>query len=244
MAAKIVIEPVFEADFQSCSYGFRPKRNAKQAIDKIYEVADKGGALWVIDADIRDYFGSINHDKPLLLVKQRITDRRVLKLIKGWLKAGVLENGQSVSYTHLDVYKRQDLYRLMEGLAVKKGLVKEKVSLSRAAWGASGLMLHPHSTTNFSRSDIQNIFEQFHLLLNQGIIAPGAVGNYGHNLPYFHVTEYGLKCLEELEILPYDIDGYFDKIKSIPSISEWTEFYIKQALQCYNACLLYTSRCV
>jgi RNA-directed DNA polymerase len=94
MAAKIVIEPVFEADFQSCSYGFRPKRNAKQAIDKIYEVADKGGALWVIDADIRDYFGSINHDKLLLLVKQRITDRRVLKLIKGWLKAGVLENGQ------------------------------------------------------------------------------------------------------------------------------------------------------
>lgn len=130
---------------------------------------------------------------------------------------------------------QSDLYRLMEGLAVKKGLVKEKVSLSRAAWGASGLMLHPHSTTNFSRSDIQNIFEQFHLLLNQGIIAPGAVGNYGHNLPYFHVTEYGLKCLEELEILPYDIDGYFDRIKSIPSISEWTEFYIKQALQCYNA---------
>ena len=94
MAAKIVIEPVFEADFQPCSYGFRPKRNAKQAMDRIYEMADKGGALWVIDADIRDYFGSINHDKLLLLVKQRITDRRVLKLIKGWLKAGVLEDGQ------------------------------------------------------------------------------------------------------------------------------------------------------
>jgi RNA-directed DNA polymerase len=94
MAAKIVIEPVFEADFQPCSYGFRPKRSAKQAMDRIFEVADKGGALWVIDADIRDYFGSINHDKLLLLVKQRITDRRVLKLIKGWLKAGVLENGR------------------------------------------------------------------------------------------------------------------------------------------------------
>ena len=47
-------------------------------MDRIFEVADKGGALWVIDADIRDYFGSINHDKLLLLVKQRITDRRVL----------------------------------------------------------------------------------------------------------------------------------------------------------------------
>lgn len=130
---------------------------------------------------------------------------------------------------------QSDLFRLMEGLAVKRGLIKEKVPLRGAAWGASGFMLHPLSTTNFSRSDIKNIFEQFHLLLNQGIIAPGAVGNYGHNLPYFHVTEYGLKCLEEQEVLPYDIDGYFDKIKSIPSISEWVEFYIKEALQCYNA---------
>lgn len=94
MAAKIVIEPVFEADFQPVSYGFRPKRSALQAMDRIFEVADKGGALWVIDADIKDYFGSISHDKLLLLVEQRITDRKVLKLIKGWLKAGVLEAGQ------------------------------------------------------------------------------------------------------------------------------------------------------
>ena len=94
MAAKLVIEPVFEADFQTCSYGFRPKRSAKQAMDKIFEVADKGDALWVIDADIKDYFGNINHDKLLLLIDQRITDRKVLKLINGWLKAGVLEAGQ------------------------------------------------------------------------------------------------------------------------------------------------------
>lgn len=94
MAAKIVIEPVFEADFQNCSYGFRPKRSALQAMDRIYEVGDRGGALWVIDADIKDYFGSINHDKLMLLVKQRITDRKVLKLIKCWLKAGVLEAGR------------------------------------------------------------------------------------------------------------------------------------------------------
>jgi RNA-directed DNA polymerase len=94
MAAKIVMEPLFEADFQPCSYGFRPKRSALQAMDRIFEAADKGGALWVIDADIKDYFGSISHDKLLLLVEQRITDRKVLKLIKGWLKAGVLEAGQ------------------------------------------------------------------------------------------------------------------------------------------------------
>ena len=128
-----------------------------------------------------------------------------------------------------------DLYRLMEGLAVKRGLIKEVVPLYESAWGGSGRMLHPQSTTNFSRSDIQNIFEQFHLLLNQGIIAPGSVGNYGPNLPCFHVTDFGLKCLEEHEVLPYDVDGYFEKIKNIPGVSEWVKFYIKEALLCYNA---------
>jgi len=92
MAAKIVIELVFEADFQPCSYGYRPKRSALQAMERISEVTGKGGALWVIDADIKDYFGNISHDKVLLLIEQRIIDRKVLKLIKGWL--GALEAGQ------------------------------------------------------------------------------------------------------------------------------------------------------
>ena len=94
MATKIVIEPVFEADFLDCSFGFRPKRSAHRALDKIYEVADRGDALWVIDADIKDYFGSINHEKLMLLVKQRISDRRILKLIWQWLKAGIMEQGE------------------------------------------------------------------------------------------------------------------------------------------------------
>ena len=94
MATKIVIEPVFEADFLDCSFGFRPKRSAIQALDQIHEVADRGEALWVIDADIKDYFGSINHEKLMLLVKQRISDRRILKLIWQWLKAGVMEKGK------------------------------------------------------------------------------------------------------------------------------------------------------
>lgn len=129
---------------------------------------------------------------------------------------------------------RSDLFRLMECLAAKKGLIKLDIPLGVAAWGGGGQLLHPHFTTNFSKSDIQNIYEQFHLLLNQGIIAPGAVGNYGPDLPNFHVTKYGLKCLEEHEILPYDVDGYLDRIKNIPSISNWVEFYIKESLQCYN----------
>lgn len=123
----------------------------------------------------------------------------------------------------------------MEGLAVKRCLIKSDIPLHKAAWGRSGRMLYPQGTANFSCSDIQNIYEQFHLLLNQGIIAPEAIGNYGPNLPYFHVTKYGRHCLEEHDILPYDVDGYLEKIKNIPRISEWVEFYIKEALQCYNA---------
>lgn len=130
---------------------------------------------------------------------------------------------------------QSDLFRLMEGLAIKKGLIKSYIPLSGAAWGSGGLMLHQYSSTNFSNRDIKNIYGQFHLLLNQGIIAPGAVGNYGPDLPNFHVTEYGVKCLKEHEILPYDVDGYLEKIKNIPCISEWVEFYVKEALQCYNA---------
>lgn len=128
-----------------------------------------------------------------------------------------------------------NLYYLAENLAIKLGMIPHVINGSSVAWGASGYMLHAGSTTNFSIDDVKNLYEQFHLLLNQGIIAPGAVGNYGDNLPYFHVTEYGLECLKAKEVLPYDVDGYFQRIKNIPYVTEWVVFYIREALQCYNA---------
>lgn len=105
---------------------------------------------------------------------------------------------------------QSDLFRLLENLAIKRNMIANIVPVYYAAWGGSGYMLHSGCTTNFGNNDIKNIYEQFHLLLNQGIIAPGAIGNYDPDLPSFHVTEYGLKCLEEHEILPYDVDGYLD----------------------------------
>ncbi len=91
-AMKLVIEPIFEADFKDCSYGFRPKRNQHQALEVIRKACNNRGN-YVLDGDIKGYFNNINHEKLMLLVERRISDRRISKMIRKWLKAGIMENG-------------------------------------------------------------------------------------------------------------------------------------------------------
>ena len=93
MSCKMVIEPIYEADFEDCSFGFRPKRSAHRAITEIKSNL-KRGKTKVYDADLSGYFDNIPHDKLVILLEKRISDKRVINLIKKWLKCTVFEDNK------------------------------------------------------------------------------------------------------------------------------------------------------
>ncbi len=92
MAALLIVEPIFEEDFEDCSYGFRPGRSAHHALAEIREYLEQGFCA-VYDADLKSYFDSIPHDKLMACLRMRVSDRHLLKLIRMWLKVPVVAAG-------------------------------------------------------------------------------------------------------------------------------------------------------
>ncbi len=92
-AVKIVLEPVFEADFLPCSFGFRPGRSQQDALQVLIEECARG-RRWVAETDIASCFSAIPHDKLMQAVEERVCDQPVLKLLRAMLRAGVMEDGQ------------------------------------------------------------------------------------------------------------------------------------------------------
>jgi RNA-directed DNA polymerase len=91
-AAKAVLEPIFEADFLPTSYGFRPGLSAHHALETVRTTVNRGG-VWALDADIKSCFDEISHSALVAQIERRVSDRRMLKLLRGWLRAGVFEGG-------------------------------------------------------------------------------------------------------------------------------------------------------
>jgi RNA-directed DNA polymerase len=92
-AAKLVLEPIFEADFRDCSYGFRPKRSAHQACERLRRAVN-AGANWIVELDIEAFYDRIDHELLMKLAERRVSDRPMLKLLRKWLKASVLDAGK------------------------------------------------------------------------------------------------------------------------------------------------------
>lgn len=129
---------------------------------------------------------------------------------------------------------QDNLFWLVEKLATDKGLIDDRIPLNCTAWGAPRNMMYEDHSTNFYNREIEGLWEAFYVLLNNYIIAPGMYGN-SPELPFFHITEHGKRCIDERDILPYDIDGYMAKLKELDTLDEWVEFYMMEALKCYNA---------
>jgi retron-type reverse transcriptase len=93
-AVVTTLNQIYEVDFKGFSYGFRPGRSPHQALDALTVGIQRKRVNWVLDADIRGFFDNLSHEWTMKFIEHRVADRRILRLIRKWLKAGVSEDGQ------------------------------------------------------------------------------------------------------------------------------------------------------
>jgi len=169
-AAKLVLEPIFEADFLPVSYGFRPKRSATAALETI-RTHFPAGYRWVVEADIRSFFDRIDHGVVLRLLERRVSDRRVHKLVRQWLTAGVMVEGRvqatvagtpqggviSPLLANIVLHELDRQWRSADGVLVRyaddfvflarsRGQAEAALTTAGAILAGLGLELHPDKT--------------------------------------------------------------------------------------------------
>ena len=173
MAVKIVIEPLFEADFIPCSFGFRPKRTARMALVAIVSSVNEG-YLQVVDVDLRSYFDTIDHALLMRLVERRVGDTQILRLIRAWLKAGVMEEGK---VTHPDRGSPQGgvispllsnifLHEVDRRWCRSDGVATGAVRLVRYA-DDMVLLAQTEQQARMAWDQLQREFVELHLVVNQ-----------------------------------------------------------------------------
>jgi RNA-directed DNA polymerase len=131
---KLVLEPIFEADFQPCSYGFRPKRRAQDAIEEIFFFATHSYE-WVLEGDIDSCFDAIDHTALMGRVRRRVGDKRVLGLVKAFLKAGILGEDQVLRDTSTGTPQGGILSPLLANIALS--VLDEHFMGEWASWGGT-----------------------------------------------------------------------------------------------------------
>lgn len=135
-----------------------------------------------------------------------------------------------------------DLYAIVEHLLLKQNRIVPKpiiingdkriAKIPPAAWGCG--WYNVGHDTSLGSDEINLFFECFHYLVSQHVISPGWV-KCSENLPFFHVTQYGLKCIDKRDFLPYDSMGFLNKLQSYPQHDDWDVYYMEQCIKCFNA---------